>query len=75
MGATVGSEDARHSDVAESLAAPDGSAPADAPAVESPPVDDGVDDSELSAADARDRRLVRRARGGDARAFEELVSQ
>lgn len=60
MAATVGSEDARHPDVAESVDAPDDDAPAD---------------GELSTADARDRRLVRRARSGDARAFEELVSQ
>jgi RNA polymerase sigma-70 factor (ECF subfamily) len=64
VGATVGSEDARHSDVAERDAAPDED-DADEPARVGEP----------SAADARDRRLVRRARGGDTRAFEELVSQ
>jgi RNA polymerase sigma-70 factor (ECF subfamily) len=44
----------------------DAPAPAEVDVVEPPPLD---------ANDARDRRLVRRARNGDGRAFEELVQQ
>jgi RNA polymerase sigma-70 factor (ECF subfamily) len=70
VGATVGSEDARHPDVAERVDAPADEARTDAAPDPAAPSDD-----ELSPADARDRKLVRRARTGDARAFEELVSQ
>lgn len=64
MGATLGKSDALDDAPAPSEvepARPDGEAP---PIDEPPPLD---------ASDARDRRLVRRARSGDVRAFEELV--
>lgn len=78
MGAILGSDDARDleaagdpvvaNDVASVSVADDLTAtePAAAEAV--------VEPEPLDATDARDRRLVRRARSGDTRAFEELVS-
>jgi RNA polymerase sigma-70 factor, ECF subfamily len=73
--ATLGNSDARDEPLeagaepaaeAEAPAQPD---PAAAPAAELP-----IDElPALDASDARDRRLVRRARSGDTRAFEELV--
>lgn len=68
MRASVGTGDAI--DPPEAAAeAPSSAAPA---AAEASPIDDPAD-AALDAQDARDRRLVRRARNGDERAFEELV--
>lgn len=64
MGATQGSTDALEDAPAPSEVEPERT-DADAPAIDEPPP--------LDASDARDRRLVRRARSGDVRAFEELV--
>jgi RNA polymerase sigma-70 factor (ECF subfamily) len=65
VGATLGNHDALDDAPAPTENEPEQPA-ADAPAAidEPPPLD---------ASDARDRRLVRRARSGDVRAFEELV--
>jgi len=80
VGATLGTPDARELDAgpesprAEAEVGP--ATPLDgAPLDAAPPDGEAVPEPEpLDPSDARDRRLVRRARGGDARAFEELVS-
>jgi len=71
----MGTADVRDPDVAadaSSAAEPADGLPA-AAAVE-PAAADLAEREPLDATDARDRRLIRRARGGDTRAFEELVS-
>lgn len=78
MGATLGTSDARDDDAAAGRAETNGDviAPAAAPpgpAAAPPAVPDLDDDAALDGQDLRDRRLIRRARNGDARAFEELV--
>jgi RNA polymerase sigma-70 factor (ECF subfamily) len=63
VGATLGTPDAP-ADPDADVASKDAGAPEADAVVEHEPLD---------ANDARDRRLVRRARGGDGRAFEELI--
>jgi RNA polymerase sigma-70 factor, ECF subfamily len=65
VGATQGSHEALDDAPAQSEVEPERAAAEEPAAIDEPPP--------LDASDARDRRLVRRARSGDVRAFEELV--